>query len=166
MSSEAQPISSAAFAEAIKALPLSAVYGKVSELRNSIGHLTRSNEELRTFIRESEEGPDSPDNKELENYILENEGVMQTMAERISLLKAEVEERGQLWIEEVPEDDDAFAADGELDGEETAPVINGTGRAHDSEHAVQHSGLVNGSRTPTDRQAEEEADLEDEGIHL
>lgn len=147
MSSEAQPIAPEAFAEAIKSLPLSSLYAKVSELRNSIAHLSRSNEELRTYIRESEEGPDSPDNKELENYILENEAVMQAMAQRIGLLKAEVEDRGQQWMEE------AFA-DGEAGEEESTP--NGI-RETDAGH-------VNGAPTPSDRN--EDSDRDDEGIHL
>lgn len=174
MSAEALPISTSAFAEAIKALPLSAVYGKVSELRNSIGHLTRSNEELRSFIRESEDDPDSPDNKELENYILENEGVMQSMAARIALLKAEVEVRGQLWIEEEPENeqedqDDDSAPDGELEGGEGTPfpINNGTGTPHDDGRVPPLSNMVNGSRTPLDRRdEEEEPEGDDEGIHL
>jgi hypothetical protein len=168
MSTEALPISASAFAEAIKELPLSAVYGKVSELRNSIGHLMRSNEELRSFIRESEDGPDSPDNKELENYILENEVVMQSMAERIALLKAEVDERGQLWIEEGPEDDNEQddAVDGEVEREVTPLPINGSRTPHDNGDVPHTSNLMNGSRTPLDWQEEEQPDDDGQGIHL
>ncbi|CRG85628.1 hypothetical protein PISL3812_02669 [Talaromyces islandicus] len=147
MSSEAQPIGPEAFAEAIKSLPLSSLYAKVSELRNSIAHLSRSNEELRTYIRESEEGPDSPDNKELENYVVENEAVMQAMAQRIGLLKAEVEDRGQQWMEEV-------LVDGEAGAEESTP--NGI-RETDPAY-------VNGAPTPSDQH--EDSDRDDEGIHL
>jgi hypothetical protein len=118
MSAESQPITLAAFAEAIKALPLSAVYAKVLELRNSIAHLRRSNEDLRMYIAtyttntvdELEKSSDgvptasttaaaAADNQELENYIVENEGVIVAMAERIALLKTEIEDRGQRWIE-------------------------------------------------------------------
>ncbi|RAL00262.1 uncharacterized protein BO80DRAFT_357305 [Aspergillus ibericus CBS 121593] len=97
MSGESLPIAPAAFAEAIKELPLPVLYAKVSEIRNSIAHLHRSNQELRTFITESCES--DADKQELESYIVENEGVAVSMTERIDLLKAEVENRGQQWIE-------------------------------------------------------------------
>ncbi|KAI9928538.1 hypothetical protein ASPWEDRAFT_104655 [Aspergillus wentii DTO 134E9] len=97
MSEESNPIPPSLFAEAIKELPLSTIYAKVSELRNSIAHLHRSNDELRTFVTESCDTED--DKRELEGYITENEGVITSMRERITLLKAEVEGRGQQWIE-------------------------------------------------------------------
>jgi hypothetical protein len=150
MSSEAQPIPVEVFAEAIKSLPLSSLYAKVSELRNSIAHLSRSNEELRTYIRESEDGPDSPDNKELENYVLENEAVMQAMAQRIGLLKAEVEDRGQQWMEEVLADDEADAEEG----------LTPNGVLHETD-----GGHVNGALTPSGHH-HEDSDGDDEGIHL
>lgn len=169
MSAESQPITPEAFASAIKALPLSAVYAKVFELRNSIAHLKRSNAELRLYILESEGGPEAADNKELESYIQENEGVIEVMMQRIELCKAEVENRGQQWIEEgVFEEegrgDEAAAAadiadrvaDGVREGDGTSPVVNGTARRHDdtidgtsatAAEAAQHSGLVNGVPT-------------------
>ncbi|KAI9376847.1 hypothetical protein BJX61DRAFT_538540 [Aspergillus egyptiacus] len=97
MSSESLPITPAAFAEAIKELTLPSLYAKVAELRNSIAHLQRSNQELRTFIAESCES--DADKRELESYITENEVVMESMNGRIQLCKAEVEGRGQRWIE-------------------------------------------------------------------
>lgn len=154
MSSEAQAIGPEAFAEAIKSLPLSSLYAKVSELRNSIAHLTRSNEELRTYVRESEEGPDSPDNKELETYVVENEAVMQAMAQRIGLLKAEVEDRGQQWMEEVLADGDEEAS-----ADEEQSMSNGV------LHETEGAGHVNGAPTPSDHQ-HEDSDGDDEGIHL
>jgi len=148
MSSEAHPITPEAFAEAIKSLPLSSLYAKVSELRNSIAHLTRSNEELRTYIRESEEGPDSSDNKELENYVVENEVVMQAMAQRIGLLKVEVENRGQQWLEEVI-----------TDGANGASTPNGIRESDDEP--------VNGAPTPPNQQrGSSDSDPGEDGIHL
>ncbi|KAH8693040.1 hypothetical protein BGW36DRAFT_430780 [Talaromyces proteolyticus] len=163
MSAEAQPITPAVFAEAIKSLPLSSLYAKVSELRNSIAHLTRSNEELRLYVRDSEDGPDSPDNKELENYIVENERVMQSMAERIGLLKVEVEDRGQQWIEEALADGiDEADAESLVDGE-SPPAINGI----QSHETSDHSEHVNGVRTPSNQPTNENGEnSEDEGIHL
>ncbi|KAJ5811829.1 hypothetical protein N7474_008130 [Penicillium riverlandense] len=97
MATESLPISPSAFASAIQELPLSALYAKVSELRNSIAHLHRSNAELRTFLAESQDPED--EKKELEGYVAENEDVVASMNVRIALLKVEVERRGQLWIE-------------------------------------------------------------------
>lgn len=171
MSSEAQPISPSAFAEAIQELPLSSLYAKVSELRNSISHLTRSNEELRTYIIESGEGPDSPDNKELEAYVLENEEVMQAMAERIRLLKAEVEGRGQRWMEEVLEDGEEDGLDGERIEGEDPPLVNGISSHEtngDANGHVEHR--VNGLTNPSNRQNGDEErrneDDDDEGVYL
>jgi uncharacterized small protein (DUF1192 family) len=153
MSEETQPITLEAFAEAIKELPLSAVYAKVSEIRNSIAHLRRSNSELRAFIDESCES--ESDKRELEGYIAENEVVITTMNERIGLLKTEIENRGERWIEEKVE------ADTKVDGDEISaslssqPVVNGTAgderpRAHED-----------ATRRPEDTQTNE-----DEGVYL
>lgn len=97
MATETTSINAAAFAEAIQELPLSAVYGKVAELRNSIAHLHRSNSELRVFLTESSDPEE--EKKELESYVTENEGVIASMNERIKLLRTEVENRGQPWLE-------------------------------------------------------------------
>lgn len=97
MSTESLPITPGAFAEAIKELPMAVLYSKVSELTNSIAHLHRSNAELRAFLTESNDSEE--DKKELEGYVAENEGVAVSMNERILLLKTEVENRGQPWIE-------------------------------------------------------------------
>lgn len=120
MSGESLPITAAVFADAIKELPLSAIYAKVSELRNSISHLRRSNDELRSFITTSCESDD--DKRELESYIVENETVITSMEERTMLLKTEVENRGQLWIE-VENSTDASTDGG---GQGPPPTINGT----------------------------------------
>ncbi|KAM0111430.1 hypothetical protein ACP6JB_002992 [Aspergillus fumigatus] len=150
MSEEAQPITLEAFAEAIRELPLSAVYAKVSEIRNSIAHLRRSNSELKAFIDETCES--ESDKRELEGYIAENEGVIATMNDRIGLLKTEIESRGERWIEEEIE------ANIKVDGDEVStsqPIINGTAgderpRAHED-----------ATRRPEDRQTNEE-----EGVYL
>lgn len=49
MSADALPISPAAFAEALKDLPMSTLHLKAAELRNSIAHLDYSNEQLKPF---------------------------------------------------------------------------------------------------------------------
>jgi hypothetical protein len=151
MSSEALPVTRAAFAEAITELPLSSLYAKVSELRNSIAHLTLSNEEIRRYIIESEEGPDSPDNKLLESYVVENEEVMQTMAARIGLLKAEVEARGQQWLEEALVDGDA---------EDSAHMVNGISETNGHEHV---NGVANRQNDEDEGNSDND---ENEGIYL
>ncbi|KAL3448838.1 hypothetical protein BJX65DRAFT_274604 [Aspergillus insuetus] len=138
MSSDALPITPAAFAEAITELTLPVLYAKVAELRNSIAHLQRSNAELRTFITESCET--EADKRELEGYIAENEGVKESMDARIALCKAEVERRGQTWIEL---DEIIGSEEGKPEGEmptrsgstvaTAAPTTNGTGNAGESE---------------------------------
>lgn len=97
MSTEALPITPGAFAEAIKELPLAVLYSKVSELTNSIVHLQRSNVELRAYLVATNDSEE--DKKEIEQYVNENEEVAASMNARIGLLKTEVENRGQPWIE-------------------------------------------------------------------
>ncbi|KAJ5159167.1 uncharacterized protein N7500_008818 [Penicillium coprophilum] len=118
MSTESLPITPGAFAEAIKELPLAVLYSKVSELTNSIAHLHRSNAELRAFLAESNDSEE--DKKEIEGYVTENEGVAVSMNERISLLKTEVENRGQPWIEL-----DELKIDKGQDALTDVPVTNG-----------------------------------------
>jgi len=108
MSAEALPISPAAFAEAIKDLPISSLHLKVLEIRNSIAHLDYSNEQLRPFAEGTEAvlGPSSgqgpaqaqPD-QDCIDAIKENEAVIERMLARIDLIKAEVESRGASWTE-------------------------------------------------------------------
>lgn len=121
MSSTSLPITPSSFATAIKELPLSALYSKAVELHNSIGHLERSNAELRAFLAEScdSEG----EKKELEGYVTENEEVIASMKERIAMLKIEVENRGQVWVEleELKVDDGG----GNQQQQPETPVTNG-----------------------------------------
>lgn len=127
MSSESLTIDPAAFAEAIKELPLSAVYSKVAELRNSIAHLHRSNAEIRLFLAESQDPEE--EKKELSGYITENEGVIASMKARVELLKTELENRGQPWVEvDEDKDQDDKSQEPALD----APVTNGTTTADES----------------------------------
>ncbi|KAK2805988.1 hypothetical protein FQN50_006003 [Emmonsiellopsis sp. PD_5] len=104
MSAESHPISAPAFAEALKSLTLPSLYAKASELRNSIAHLHRSNDELARYIAET-----APD-KDCEDAIRENEEVVRRMEERIELLRGEVEGRGSKWGVDV-------VANGEGEGE-------------------------------------------------
>lgn len=142
MSTESLPINPAAFAEAITELPLSAVYGKVSELRNSITHLHRSNLELRIFLLESQDTEE--EKKEIEGYVNENETVIDSMKERLLLLKKELENRSQEWIE-VEDPEDGEQKDSEPSENQSftpaAPATNGTGAP---ENGDQNSGAGHG----------------------
>jgi hypothetical protein len=117
MAAQIITINPEAFTEALKELPLSAVYAKVSELRNSIAHLHRSNAEMKDFLEASQS---DEERREMEGYIRENEGVFASMRERLDMLRVEVERRGQSWIEE--------EGDGGVKGEKEigdAPATNG-----------------------------------------
>ncbi|KAG9245894.1 hypothetical protein BJ878DRAFT_499438 [Calycina marina] len=115
MSSNTLPISPTAFASALKDLPLSALHLKAAELRNSTAHLDYSNEQLRPFALGTEPGLNAPD-EDCVDAIKENEVVIARMEERIRLLKKEVEERGQVWVEGI--------GNGELDAELGVGMFN------------------------------------------
>lgn len=135
MSSESLPINPAAFAEAIKELPLSAVYSKVAELRNSIAHLHRSNSELRLFLAQSQDPEE--EKKELEGYVVENEGVIVSMNERVQLLKTELENRGQPWVEV---EDDKEKEDKGQEPSADAPTMNGIGEGTETGTGTEAAG--------------------------
>jgi hypothetical protein len=92
MSSDSRPISPTQFAAAIKDLPISNLYAKAAELRNSMAHLVSSNEQLAEF---------AATDKDCADAIHENEVVLQRIEERILLLQFEVEvNRSLKWVEQ------------------------------------------------------------------
>jgi hypothetical protein len=136
MSAHSQPISAAAFAEALVALPLSSLYAKLLELRNSIAHLQRSNDELKGYVDAS---PD--EDKDCEEAIEENKVVIKRIEDRIELVKVEMEKRGQKWVEMngVLEERDM---DGNVDtlGGESGERTNPSNADPDGSHGVSSSG--------------------------
>jgi hypothetical protein len=120
MSHETRPISPARFASALEDLPLANLYSKAFEIRNSIAHLQRSNEELQAYS-DSQPGGDA----DCLEAVSENEAVIERMRERVGLVKREVERRGGTWHE----------ADVEVDG------VNGEKGDGDE---VRENGHVNG----------------------
>jgi hypothetical protein len=118
MSASNQPISLTAFAEAITELPLESLHAEAAKLHNDINKLLESNAALEAEKAvETEEGI-----KFLDEVIAENEGVVKSKEERIALLKVEVENRGQVWIEPGKKD--------EKDQDEgQPPIVNGSGHA-------------------------------------
>ncbi|KAG6041629.1 hypothetical protein E4U41_003242 [Claviceps citrina] len=114
MSADTRPISPARFAAALQDLAPPLLHLKVLEIRNSIAHLEYSNDQLRPFAdgtatataMATPPGPGSggaavpqqPD-QDCVDAIRENEAVMARMAQRIELVRAEVERRGMSWAE-------------------------------------------------------------------
>ena len=107
-SADTTPISPARFAVALKSLSIEMLHLKVLEIRNSIAHLQYSNDQLKPFAEppaaaaaQSEEdgAPAAEPDADCVEAIKENEGVIDRMAERIALIKLEVEERGVSWTE-------------------------------------------------------------------
>ena len=132
MSSTSQPVPPHRFAEAINELPLSNLYSKAAEIRNSISHLQSSNLQLLSFADDGD--------TDCAEALQENGVVIQRMEERLRLVKAEVEVRGFVWEE------------GEKPKEETNTKINGLGHDERPESIVgetldteQKRGVVDGT---------------------
>lgn len=109
MSSEARPISPRSFAQAIEDLPLENIYGKAYEINNSIAHLQQSNKVLQEYSDSIKEDTSldasvrANGDKDCLDAIQENEVVIERQRDRVRLLKAEIERRGQLWHEADPD---------------------------------------------------------------
>lgn len=105
MSSEARPISTAEFSQAIEDLPVENLYSKAHEIQNSVAHLQKSNDQLQEYsdsIKNDttiEESVRSEGDRDCLEAIRENEIVIKRQLERIDLLKKEVERRGGRWHE-------------------------------------------------------------------
>jgi hypothetical protein len=148
MSASAVPINPAAFAEALTSLPLGSLYAKGAEIQNSIAHLQRSNEELQQFIRETPGG-----DKDCEDAVKENEVVIERMAERITLLKTEIEGRGQTWSvenitggEELREGGDEEKVLEGGNAELAASGVNGSRETGDVERGAGGNTVPDGQR--------------------
>lgn len=89
---------------------------KVLEIRNSIAHLQYSNDQLKPFAEPEAASSTEPDRDCIE-AIAENEGVIDRMAERIALIRMEVEERGVSWTE--------FQSKDEVEALRAAAATNG-----------------------------------------
>ncbi len=179
MSSTTLPITAAAFAAALPALPLSSLHAKAAELRNSIGHLRSSNAQLEPFAAAGD--------ADCAEAIAENELVLRRMRERIELLRREVEGRGMRWVEDEDGEgeEEREGEDGKMDGVgEGADGAGGVNGVRNEERegvdagrsgAGTESGPRREERRPglTDeelaRRLQErmgEMEDEDEGVHL
>ena len=172
MSSNATPISPARFAAALTPLPLSNLYLKAAEIRNSITHLKYSNLQLQPL---AEDGGDP----ECKAAIEENKLTIARMEERIQLLKVEIESRGFNWAEQAPRND---SGDGEQNGAVRTEVVeySNEGRseaARMTQVSMEDNRLMNGdehrrladeelARRLQERMNGDMLDSEDDGLHL
>ncbi|KAK3394780.1 hypothetical protein B0H63DRAFT_461926 [Podospora didyma] len=161
MSSDAQPITPARFAEALPSLPLSALHLKVLELRNNIAQLDYSNEQLRPYAlgtaiplssasTTTEGEAHQQADPDCVEAIRENEEVIARMNERIQLVRAEVEGRGHSWTEfQSKEEAEAAAEAARLAARVNG--VNGAGHDDDEEEDTpttteqQHSAWRDGT---------------------
>jgi hypothetical protein len=114
MSSDARPITPAAFAEALKALPLSSVYAKALEIHNSVAHLERSNAELKQFIDET---PGGGGDKDCEDAIAENLEVIKNRGEKWDDVLDEGEPESVVNGRSDQQEDQGPPASGDTNGE-------------------------------------------------
>ncbi|KAG5981005.1 hypothetical protein E4U43_006667 [Claviceps pusilla] len=169
MSADTRPISPSRFAAALKDLSLSMLHLKVLEIRNSIAHLQYSNDQLRPFADGTatalgaEQGQPAQPDQDCVDAMRENEVVMERMAERIALVRTEVEGRGVSWAEFRSQEE--VEADKEADKEadrETAraqraesPLRNGGQHPGDGDTERAHSAWTDGTfQTGTIRNGE------------
>ena len=109
MSGEARPISPSSFAHAIEDLPVENLYSKAFEINNSIAHLEKSNQSLQEYSDSIKNDTSlsaevrADGDKDCLEAIEDNQVVIARQRERVSLLKAEVERRGQRWHEADPD---------------------------------------------------------------
>ncbi|KKY17793.1 hypothetical protein UCRPC4_g05426 [Phaeomoniella chlamydospora] len=174
MSADALPISPAQFATALETLPLGNLYAKALELRNSLLHLQRSNEELRVFSQEA--GGD----RDCEEAIMENEEVMDRMRERIGIIRDEVEKRGASWHELEQASSMNMDEAAQANGHQNEDVVNDreepSGRTNGAEVVPQPQlGTVNrsGGRLTDEQlrgqlraQLGDEDEEDEDGVHL
>ncbi|KAK4093425.1 hypothetical protein Purlil1_2582 [Purpureocillium lilacinum] len=175
MSADTRPISPARFAAALKDLSVGMLHLKVLEIRNSIAHLQYSNDQLRPFAdgsatatatatsTASSSGTNAPaaaaavaaagePDQDCVDAIRENEQVIDRMAERIALVRIEVEERGMSWTEFQSKDDlveeqrkDADDADTDAGGAGGNAAAAAAAAGVNGEAAPPHSAWTDGT---------------------
>ncbi|KAI5310751.1 hypothetical protein KEM55_002620 [Ascosphaera atra] len=170
MSSESQPITPEAFARALKELNPASIYGKVFEIRNSIAHLKRSNDEIKGFLN------DEPGDKDLEEAVSENEGVIKRMEERVELCRAELEVRGEKWIDDLLKDEEAVVGVNGANAAATARsqvqasqngVADAVGQVQRTEDQAVPNGEVAAAPQETRREGQHANEgPEEEGVYL
>lgn len=166
MSSAATPITPSAFAAAIQDLPIGNLHSKAAELRNSILHLHRSNEQLQPFADDGD--------PECADALRENAEVIRKMEERIGLLRQEVEKRGLRWSEAEVEDNEETLSVGHDAGHvDMADGVNGRDARDGAGSRHVTSGEPRGERRggslsdeELQRRLREHMEAEENGVHL
>lgn len=169
MSTDAQPIDPARFAQALETLPVDALHAKAAELLNSAAHLRSSNRQMLPFA-------DAGD-ADCREAMFENLGVIARINERVRLVRREVERRGMRWSEGEVEDAEAAAGAGVpaktngvdmVDGD--GELVNGTvGAAAQRTEGEGRAGRASSGRLTDEelrRLLEERMQDEEEGVHL
>ncbi|CEI64119.1 hypothetical protein FVEN_g8967 [Fusarium venenatum] len=163
-SADTRPIAPARFAAALKDLSIGMLHLKVLEIRNSIAHLQYSNDQLKPFAEGTETTPSgeaSAPDQDCIDAIRENEGVIDRMAERIALIRVEVEERGLNWTEfqhrdesESKNDEDAAAAAVVNGNAQTDAAASNTESRHDAwSDGTFQTGTIRNGEVHLDREA-------------
>ncbi|KAK2683203.1 hypothetical protein RAB80_001149 [Fusarium oxysporum f. sp. vasinfectum] len=141
-SADTTPIAPARFAAALKDLSVGMLHLKVLEIRNSIAHLQYSNDQLKPFAEGTETTP----------------SVIDRMAERIALIRAEVEERGLSWTEfqnrdetTSKNDEDAAAVNG--DTQDSTAASDNENRHNAWNDGTFQTGTIRNGEVQVDRQA-------------
>lgn len=132
---------------------------KVLEIRNSIAHLQYSNDQLKPFAEgtsvalggestttsTSTSSAAEPD-QDCIDAIKENELVIDRMAERLAIVRVEVEDRGISWTEFQSQDEVAASTDAGVEGIEEA-AINGlvNGEVAGQPGETRHSAWTDGT---------------------
>lgn len=135
-SADTRPISPSRFAAALRDLSPGMLHLKVLEIRNSVAHLQYSNDQLKPFADGSAADADARPDQDCVDAIKENEAVIDRMAERLALIRAEVEDRGLSWA-------DFQAVEGAREvGDKAAPLANGesNGESNGGRHAAWSDG--------------------------
>jgi hypothetical protein len=161
-SADPTPIPSARFATALKELSVEMLHLKVLEIRNSIAHLQYSNDQLKPFAEgtsvaaaasdgapntTTSQPPAEPD-QDCIDAIRENEQVIDRMAERIALIRIEVEERGVSWTE--------FQSKDEVDERQRQQQQQQQDNpASDAAHSNSSDGQVNGGSHGSEQQQQQ-----------
>lgn len=163
MSADTTPISSARFSVALKELSVEVLRLKVLEIRNSIAHLQYSNDQLKPFAEGTATATGSGNSDRADSTttstttsattlvepdqdcidaIKENEQVIDRMAERIALIRIEVEERGVSWHEFQSKEEVEEQERARREQEGSAGVVNWNGAEPEGQ---QHSAWADGT---------------------
>lgn len=169
---------------------------KVLEIRNSIAHLQYSNDQLKPYAEGTAAASDGtsetsggaaaapePD-QDCIDAIRENEQVIERMAERIALVRIEVEERGVSWNEfQSKEETEAAAAaaaaaaaesngtSATTNGQQQSPWTDGTFQTGVIRNGEVHMDAQAGVRETTaganaSQRTEENDEDDGDGLHL